>query len=133
MEMRDDDRSHHAGLGCRLYRVTLDSLYRGAHSDLRVSKDAGLYGRERAPAPWAEKAKKAHYNAVENLAPFAALVLVAQAAGAANSTTAMASVVYFWARVAHYLFAISAIPYVRTLTFTIGWIAIMVIFYEIVT
>lgn len=83
--------------------------------------------------PWAEKAKKAHYNAVENLAPFAALVLVAQAAGAANSTTATASVVYFWARVAHYFGAISGVPYVRTLTFTIGWIAIMVIFYEIVT
>jgi uncharacterized MAPEG superfamily protein len=92
------------------------------------------YVAESEPLPlWAEKAKKAHYNAVENLAPFAALVLVAQAAGAANSTTAMASVVYFWARVAHYLCAISGIPYVRTLTFTIGWIAIMVIFYEIVT
>lgn len=92
------------------------------------------YRAESEPLPpWAEKAKKAHYNAVENLAPFAALVLVAQAAGAANSTTAMASVVYFWARVAHYFGAISGVPYVRTLTFTIGWIAIMVIFYEIVT
>jgi uncharacterized MAPEG superfamily protein len=92
------------------------------------------YTAEREPLPvWAERAKKAHYNAVENLAPFAALVLVAQAAGVANSTTAMASVVYFWARVAHYLLYISGIPYVRTLTFTIGWIAMAVIFYVIVT
>jgi uncharacterized MAPEG superfamily protein len=92
------------------------------------------YTAEREPLPvWAERAKKAHYNAVENLAPFAALVLVAQAAGVANSTTAMASVVYFWARVAHYLLYITGIPYVRTLTFTIGWIVLMVIFYEIVT
>ncbi len=82
---------------------------------------------------WAEKAKKAHYNAVENLAPFAALVLVAHVAGAASATTAMASVVYFWARVAHYVGYISGIPYVRTLTFAIGWVATLAIFYEIVT
>lgn len=92
------------------------------------------YTAEREPLPvWAERAKKAHYNAVENLAPFAALVLVAHAAGVANSTTAMASVVYFWARVAHYLLYITGIPYVRTLTFTIGWIAMAVIFYVVVT
>ena len=92
------------------------------------------YTCDSEPLPaWAEKAKKAHYNAVENLAPFAALVLVAHAAGAANSTTALASIVYFWARVAHYLGYISGIPYVRTLTFTIGWIAMIVIFYVVVT
>jgi uncharacterized MAPEG superfamily protein len=92
------------------------------------------YTAEREPLPvWAERAKKAHYNAVENLAPFAALVLVAHAAGVANSTTAMASVVYFWARVAHYVLYITGMPYVRTLTFTIGWIAMAVIFYVVVT
>ena len=51
-------------------------------------------------AAWAGRAKKAHYNATENLVVFAALVLVAHIAGAANEATAAAAVVYFWARLA---------------------------------
>lgn len=91
------------------------------------------YRAEKEPLPaWAERAKKAHYNAIENLAPFAALVLTAQLAGASNSTTATACVVYFWARVAHYLVALAAIPYLRTLTFAISWVAMVAIFLQII-
>jgi uncharacterized MAPEG superfamily protein len=81
---------------------------------------------------WAERAKKAHYNAVENLVPFAAVVLVAHLTQTANATTATCSVIYFWARVAHYIGYISGLPFVRTLTFAIGWIATLVIFLAIV-
>ena len=86
-------------------------------------------------APWAERAKKAHYNAVENLAPFAALVLVAHVTGAANDATAAAAaaITYFWARLAHYGLYLVGIPYLRTLSFTIGWLAMICIFYQIVT
>jgi uncharacterized MAPEG superfamily protein len=92
------------------------------------------YVADKEPLPaWAEKAKKAHYNAIENLAPFTALVLVAQAAGAASPTTATASIVFFWARVAHYIVYIAAIPYLRTLTFAISWAAMIAIFLQIVT
>jgi uncharacterized MAPEG superfamily protein len=90
------------------------------------------YRADKEPlSAWAERAKKAHYNAIENLAPFAALVLTAQLAGMSNATTATACVVYFWARVAHYLAYLSAIPYLRTLTFAISWAAMIVIFREI--
>jgi len=82
---------------------------------------------------WAERAKKAHYNAVENLVPFAAVVIVAHLTQTANGTTAAASVTYFWARVAHYVGYISGLPFVRTLTFAIGWIATLVIFLVIVS
>ena len=41
---------------------------------------------------WAARAKKAHHNAVENLIPFAALVLVANLAAAANEATDAAAV-----------------------------------------
>ena len=44
---------------------------------------------------WAERAKKAHYNAVENLAPFAAIVIVAHLTQTVNATTATAAVIYF--------------------------------------
>ena len=74
-------------------------------------------------APWAERMKKAHYNGVENLVVFAALVLVANAAGVSNETTTLACTVYFWARVAHYVCYTFAIPWLRTLAFAVAWLA----------
>ena len=83
--------------------------------------------------PWAARAKKAHYNAIENLVPFAALVIVAHLTQAANEATAAASVTYFWARAAHYVAYVWGIPFGRTLTFAIGWLAMLCIFWQIVT
>ena len=83
--------------------------------------------------PWALRAKRAHYNAIENLAPFAALVLTANAAGASNETTAAACTVYFWARVVHYLGFTLGVPTVRTIAFTFGWLAMLAIFWQIIT
>ncbi|MBT8089035.1 MAG: MAPEG family protein [Gammaproteobacteria bacterium] len=78
-----------------------------------------------APKPlsgWATKMKAAHYNAVENLVVFAALVLIANAAGVSNEITVLACQVYFWARVVHLLSYTMAIPWVRTLAFAVGWV-----------
>ena len=74
-------------------------------------------------SPWARRLLKAHGNAVENLVVFAALVLAAVAAGVSNSVIASASVVYFWARVIHALGYTFAVPWVRTLAFTVGFFA----------
>ena len=64
---------------------------------VRGLTDAVGYPDNPAPlAPWAQKMKAAHANAVENLVVFAALVLIADAAGVSNDTTVMASSVYFW-------------------------------------
>jgi uncharacterized MAPEG superfamily protein len=43
---------------------------------------------------WAERAQKAHYNAVENLAPFAACCDVAHLTQTVNATTATAAVIF---------------------------------------
>lgn len=72
-------------------------------------------------SPWAQRLKKAHINAVENLVVFAALVLGAVAAGLSNSIIAGACAVYFWARVVHALAYTFAVPWVRTLAFTVGF------------
>lgn len=72
-------------------------------------------------APWAQKMKAAHANAVENLVVFAALVLIVNAVGAGNETTAIACQVYFWARVVHVAAYTFAIPWVRTLAFAAGF------------
>ena len=82
---------------------------------------------------WADRAKKAHYNAIENLAPFAALVLVAHFAGASNDATVAAAVTFFWARVAHYFVYVAGIPFMRTLCFAVGWAAMLCIFWQILT
>ena len=61
-------------------------------------------------APWATRMKAAHYNAVENLVVFAALVLVANAVGVKGEATALACAVYFWARACTFWPTSSAFP-----------------------
>jgi len=72
---------------------------------------------------WAERQMRAHTNAVENLVIFATLVLTAHALGISNGMTATAAVLYFWARLAHYLVYSFGIPVLRTLTFALGFVA----------
>jgi len=81
----------------------------------------------RPTSAWARRLKKAHYNAVENLVVFAPLVLAAQVLGASSETIGTAAVWYFWARIVHAVSYLLAIPWVRTLSFTAGWIATLVI------
>jgi uncharacterized MAPEG superfamily protein len=69
---------------------------------------------------WVERARRAHANAVENLAPFAVLVLVAHVAGAANATTALGATLFFWGRVGHFVVYTIGIPYLRTLVFAVA-------------
>ena len=76
--------------------------------------------------------KKAHYNSVENLVVFAALVLVANAAGVSNDTTVLAAQVYFWARVVHLLAYTLAIPWVRTLAFAVGFVCQAALFLQLI-
>lgn len=74
-------------------------------------------------SPWAQRLMKAHANAVENLVVFAALVLAAHALGVTGTAEATACIVYFWARVVHVLSYTFAVAWVRTLAFTVGFIA----------
>jgi uncharacterized MAPEG superfamily protein len=84
-----------------------------------------------AQSPWARRLMKAHMNAVENLVVFAALVLAANALGLTGGAIATAAMVYFWARVVHLLAYTFAIPWVRTLAFTVGFLAQAAIAWQI--
>src|SRR5687767_6263882 len=87
---------------------------------------AGAVGYPENPppqSPWAQRMMKAHYNAVENLVVFAALVLAADALGVTGGAVATAAVVYFWARLAHVVAYTAAWPWVRTLAFAAGFFA----------
>lgn len=72
-------------------------------------------------AQWAERLKRAHANAVENLVIFAPLALAVQMTSASTATTATACMVYFFARLVHVAAYIAAVPLVRTLAFTAGF------------
>jgi uncharacterized MAPEG superfamily protein len=76
-------------------------------------------------APWAERLKRAHANAVENLVVFATLVLVASALGITGASLATAAMLYFWARVVHALAYTFKVPWLRTLGFIGGFVAQM--------
>lgn len=74
-------------------------------------------------SPWARRLQKAHLNAVENLVVFATLILAAHALDISTVVTAQAAVIYFWARVAHAVVYTLAIPWLRTIAFTVGFLA----------
>lgn len=75
-------------------------------------------------APWAERAQRAHANAVENMVLFAPAVLVVHALNLGNSLTAFACELYFIARIGHYVVYTAGIPVLRTLMFFGGWLGI---------
>ena len=87
-----------------------------------------------APRPvplWGTRAHRAYLNAVETFAPFAALVVVAHLAGKANAMTAFWAMCYFWLRLVHAVVYLVGIPYVRTLIFTLGYVAVVGMFVEL--
>lgn len=96
-----------------------------------LSDAVGYPDNPRPLAPWAQRMKKAHYNAVENLVMFAALVLMLNALGISNSTTVLACNVYFWARLAHYLVYTVGIPWLRTLSFAVAWVCILALLWQL--
>ncbi len=71
-------------------------------------------------APWAARAQRAHQNAVENLAIFAALALAVDLAGAGSATTANAAAAFFFIRMAHFSVYVAGLPVIRTMLFFAG-------------
>lgn len=78
---------------------------------------------DKPQSEWANRMMFAHDNAVENLAVFAPLVLILNAIDYSSRWTVLACAVYFWARLAHALVYTFGIPVVRTLTWTVGFLA----------
>lgn len=100
---------------------------------MRIVK-RGLLGAIANPSPddaplpaWAERAQKAHLNAVENLAVFAPVILIAAAIGVSTHATAVAAWTYVAARLVHFVVYTAGIPIVRTLAFAVGFGATLAI------
>ncbi len=82
--------------------------------------------------PWGKRADRTYMNAVETFAPFAAIVLIAHVSGKADGMTAFWATWFFWMRLAHAVVYWAGIPYVRTVVFTLGYVAVVGIFWEVV-
>lgn len=94
--------------------------------------DAVGYPEDPKPlSPWAARMKAAHYNAVENLVVFAALVLTLNAVNVSNDTTVIACNVYFWARLVHFLVYGFGVPWARTLAYAVSWLCIVALLLQL--
>lgn len=90
----------------------------------------GLFGamgnpsrNDKPQTEWANRMMFAHDNAVENLIVFAPLVLILNAIDYSSKWTVLACAVYFWSRLAHAIVYTFGVPILRTLTFTVGFLA----------
>ena len=93
-----------------------------------------LVGNREALAPcsgWSGRAARAHHNMLENLVLFAALVLVAVAAGRTNSMTLAGAQIFFWARLVYALVYLAGIPWLRTAVWTVSIIGLALIFSQL--
>ncbi|MEO0618102.1 MAG: MAPEG family protein [Pseudomonadota bacterium] len=82
---------------------------------------------------WVQRAYRAHLNMIEQLVPFAALVLIAPVASVSNAATQLTVAALLWLRVAHALVMvpnIRAYP-LRPIIFTLGWIATLVMGWQV--
>jgi uncharacterized MAPEG superfamily protein len=82
---------------------------------------------DKPQSPWAQRLYFAHTNAVENLVIFATLVLILNAMQHSTESTVIACAVYFWARLAHAIIYAMGVPVLRTLAFTVGFLAQVVL------
>ena len=72
-------------------------------------------------------------NMQENLVMFAAVVLVANAAGISNEATALGASIFFYARVAHAIVYAFGWPMIRPLFYFAGLYGILVILWAILS
>ncbi|SRR6056297_3630706 len=80
---------------------------------------------------WAQRAMRAHANAVENLVLFAPAVLIAHVLDISTPVTQAAVIIYFFARLVHFVVYTAGIPVARTLAYAAGWLATIVIVFTI--
>jgi len=80
---------------------------------------------------WAGRAQRAHLNLLESLAIFAIVVLVANAAGRTNATTALGAQLFFWGRLAYAIVYLIGLPWIRTLVWAVSVAGILLVFSQL--
>jgi uncharacterized MAPEG superfamily protein len=81
---------------------------------------------------WVGRAERAHYNMLESLVLFAALVVIAVLSNKTSSTTLMGAQIFVWARLAYALIYLAGIPWLRTVVWLVSMIGLVMIFLQLV-
>src|SRR5579864_6877409 len=81
---------------------------------------------------WAGRAQRAHRNMLESIVLFAILVLVANATGKANATTALGAELFFWSRIAYAAIYLAGIPWARTAAWGVSVVGLLMIFAQLI-
>ena len=76
---------------------------------------------------FAGRARRLHFNMVENMILFVPLVLVAVVAQKTNATTGMGALIFFWARVVHALIYLLGVPWLRTGAWAVSVVGMVMI------
>jgi uncharacterized MAPEG superfamily protein len=89
----------------------------------------GYPAKQPEPPLWAQRAQRAHLNMVETMPAFIAVVVAAGflAGEAAVAVVATWAAVFFYARIAHAVVYILAVPFLRTPVYLVSWAAILII------
>jgi uncharacterized MAPEG superfamily protein len=98
---------------------------------LGIPKAAG--NRERLPElpGWAGRARRAHFNMIENMVLFAPLIIIADIAGRDNGMTELGAELFFGARLACAVLYVAGVPYLRTLAWTVSVVGLVLIFLQL--
>ena len=105
----------------------------------RTKRLGGIFQVLRNPLPgdtpfddaWAHRAYRAHMNAFEGIALFAPAAIAVHISGSGNEITAMASAVYFWARLIYAPLYYFDVAYFKTTVWFIGLIATLTLCYQL--
>lgn len=83
--------------------------------------------------PWVHRSLRAHQNLLEQLLPFAIVVLVGAVSRVSTSITVACSIAFFWLRVAHAIGMISGVARLplRPMIYVAGWIVMLVFAWQV--
>lgn len=81
---------------------------------------------------WAGRAERAHLNILQNLVLFAVLVVVAVLTNRTNGMTLLGAQLFFWGRVAYALIYLAGIQWLRTLSWLVSVVGLVLIFLQLI-
>ena len=84
--------------------------------------------------PWVHRSLRAHQNLLEQLLPFAIVVLAGAISRVSTSITVACSITFFWLRVAHAIGMISGLARLplRPMIYFAGWIVMLVFAWQVI-
>ena len=83
--------------------------------------------------PWVHRSLRAHQNMLEQLLPFAVVVLVGAVCRVSSSLTVACSIAFFWLRVAHAIGMITGLARLplRPMIYFAGWLATLIFAWQV--